>query len=80
MAIKIAAPVMATLFLTTLAMGLVARLVPQLNIFMLSLPVTLGVGLLVLGWALPYFLGGLRMLFEQLGRDFLLVIRLLGKG
>jgi flagellar biosynthetic protein FliR len=80
MAIKIAAPVMATLFLTTLAMGLVARLVPQMNIFMLSLPATLGVGLLVLGWALPYFLGGLRMLFEQLGRDFLLVIRLLGKG
>ena len=80
MAIKIAAPVMATLFLTTLAMGLVARLVPQMNIFMLSMPVTLGVGLLVLGWALPYFLGGLRMLFEQLGRDFLLVIRLLGKG
>jgi flagellar biosynthetic protein FliR len=71
---------MATLLLTTLALGLVARLVPQMNIFILSLPVTLGVGLLVLGWALPYFLGALRMLFEQLGHDFLLVIRLLGKG
>jgi flagellar biosynthetic protein FliR len=80
MAIKIAAPVIATLFLTTLAMGLVARLAPQMNIFMLSLPATLGVGLLVLAWALPYVLGGLRILFEQLGRDFLLVIRLLGKG
>ena len=80
MAIKIAAPVMATLFLATLAMGLVARLVPQMNIFMLSLPGNLGIGLLVLGLALPYFLGGLRTLFEQLGRDFLLVLRLLGKG
>lgn len=80
MAIKIAAPVIATLFLSTLAMGLVARLVPQMNIFILSLPVNLGIGLLVLGLALPYFLGELRTLFEQLGRDFLLVIRLLGKG
>jgi flagellar biosynthesis protein FliR len=77
-AIKLAAPLIVTLVLTNIALGIMARLVPQLNIFLLSAPVSIGVGLVVLGMALPYFLGGMRTVFTQLGSDLLTLIRILG--
>ena len=42
-AIKISAPVMAVLLFTNVAMGLVARTVPQMNIFIVSFPLHIAV-------------------------------------
>ena len=50
---QIAAPVLAALFLSTVALGFVARAVPQMNILMLSFPLQIGLGLGVLIWTLP---------------------------
>jgi flagellar biosynthetic protein FliR len=79
-AVKIAAPLVVILILTNIAMGLVARLVPQMNVFMLSFPVTLGVGLVALGLTLPSFLVVVRDLFTRLGGDLFALLRLLGGG
>jgi flagellar biosynthetic protein FliR len=54
-AIKLAAPVMITLFLTTVSLGVIARTVPQMNIFIVGLPLKIGIGFLVLAAALPVF-------------------------
>jgi len=55
MAIKLAAPVIITLFLTEVAVGVVARTAPQTNIFIVGLPLKIGIGFLVIGTALPVF-------------------------
>jgi flagellar biosynthetic protein FliR len=44
---------LATLLLVQLAMALLGRAVPQLNALMTAFPVTIGVGLVVLGLSLP---------------------------
>jgi flagellar biosynthetic protein FliR len=80
MAINIAAPVIVTLLLANIALGIMARLVPQMNIFILSFSVNFGIGLVALGLALPYLLGSFRGWFEHLGRELFLVVRLLGRG
>jgi flagellar biosynthetic protein FliR len=54
-AVKLAAPVMITLFLVTVSLGVIARTVPQMNIFIVGLPLKIGVGFLVLAAALPVF-------------------------
>lgn len=54
-AIKIAAPVMISLFLTTVVLGVVARTVPQMNIFIVGIPIKIGVGFLVMAATLPIF-------------------------
>jgi flagellar biosynthetic protein FliR len=54
-AIKIEAPVLVTLFLTDVAMAIVARTIPQMNIFIVGFPVKIGVGLFVLAFSLPVF-------------------------
>ncbi|OGT70853.1 MAG: flagellar biosynthetic protein FliR [Gammaproteobacteria bacterium RIFCSPLOWO2_02_FULL_56_15] len=48
-------PLLAALLITNLALGILTRAAPQLNIFAVGFPLTLAIGLLVMGLALPYF-------------------------
>ncbi len=52
-ALSVAAPVMVTLLLVNLALAALSRAVPQLNAMMVSLPLTIGVGLVAMATALP---------------------------
>jgi len=64
--VRVAAPVMIALLLTNTALGVLARTIPQLNAFVVGFPLTLGVGLVVLGAALPFTLGLLETRFAAL--------------
>lgn len=52
-ALRIAAPVVAAVFLADVALAVIARVVPQMNILMAGLPLKLGVGLVGMLIALP---------------------------
>jgi flagellar biosynthetic protein FliR len=54
--IKLAAPVLAALFLAQITLGLVARAVPQIQIMIVSFPLTIALGLIFL--ALTFGLAG----------------------
>lgn len=54
--IQIATPVLASVFLTEIAIGILSRGVPTLNIFTVGLPLRIVVGVLVLSATLPLFL------------------------
>jgi flagellar biosynthetic protein FliR len=56
-AIEVAAPVLLALLVTDVALGMVSRVVPQLNMLSVAFPLKIGVALLVVAAALP-FLGG----------------------
>lgn len=62
-AVKIGAPIIVTLFAANLAMGLVARAVPQMNVFVVGFPVSIGVGLVLLGVTLPMFITLIRRVY-----------------
>lgn len=70
-AFKIAAPVTCTLLLTDVVMAVLARTVPQMNIFIVGFPLKIGVGLLTLVVALPLFVLILRGTFSGFERDIL---------
>jgi flagellar biosynthetic protein FliR len=53
--IKLGAPCIVTLFLLDVALGIVARTVPQMNVFIVGFPLKIGGGLLMLGASLPLF-------------------------
>ena len=52
-AARVAAPAMVALLLTNIALAILARAVPQLNVIMVSFPMTIGIGLLMIGVSLP---------------------------
>ncbi|HET7815011.1 MAG TPA: flagellar biosynthetic protein FliR [Candidatus Baltobacteraceae bacterium] len=51
--VKIAAPPAVALFLVNLALGLMARVAPQMNVFVVGFPLQVGVGLLMMAVSLP---------------------------
>jgi flagellar biosynthesis protein FliR len=52
--VHIAAPMLVTLLLANLAIGVLARAVPQLQSFAATFPITIGLGFLVCGATLPF--------------------------
>jgi len=76
-AIKISAPVAAVLLFTNVAMGLVARTVPQMNVFMVSFPLQIAVGLLFIGLSAPIFIKVTEHLFLGLGEETRMLMRLM---
>ena len=48
-----ASPVIVALLLTNFVMGLITKAVPQVNIFIVSFPLTIGIGLVLSALSLP---------------------------
>lgn len=55
MALRIALPVITSLMLVSLTLGVVGRTVPQLNILVLGFPIKILVGIFVVGVSIPLF-------------------------
>ncbi len=54
--VVLSAPVIVALLLTQFVMGLVTKAVPTVNIFIVSFPLTIGIGLIVTSLSLPVFI------------------------
>jgi flagellar biosynthesis protein FliR len=65
--VRIAAPVLVVLLLVNGALAVLARTIPQLNVFAVGFPVNVGVGLVVVGASLPFTLRYLAGRFDDLG-------------
>ena len=74
MAIQISAPVITALFLTSLALGIVARTVPQMNVFIVGFPLKIGVGVAMIMITLPLFQVVLIKLFSDIGPNLSLLL------
>jgi len=54
--VKIASPMILAIFCTNMALSILARIAPQMNIFMLSFQVRIAVGIVVLFFSIPLFI------------------------
>lgn len=78
--VRLAAPVMVALLLTSVTLGIMARAFPQMNIFMVSLPLNIGIGFIVLGLTLPIFFHVLEVSFGSVKGQIEALFRLMAKG
>lgn len=72
--IKLGAPLIAVLLLMSVAFGLAARAVPQMNIFFVAGPLKIIVGLLFMTFTLPYMTAFLSALMGGLGQRILRIL------
>jgi len=75
--VKIGAPIITTLLLTSVALGIAARVMPQMNVFFVGMPLKIGLGILMLSLSLPLFSYIFKQLYAQFQGDFLQIMRLL---
>lgn len=71
---KIAMPVLVALFLLDVAFGIMARTVPQMNVFMVGMPAKILVALFVMALALPVFLMVVQIGFTGMYADVYLLL------
>lgn len=69
LAIKFAAPVIMTIFLVEVSMGILARTMPQMNIFIVGYPIKIFAGLFLIGSSLPVFAYVLRKVTANLDSE-----------
>lgn len=76
-AIKLAAPVSVALLAVSVALGIVARSFPAMNVFMVSMPLNIGIGFVILGISLPVFVRVLQGSFGGMVDQMRTLFRLL---
>lgn len=74
-AMQLSAPVLVALMFTNTALGLIARTVPQLNVFTMSFPVGFFIGLAVYLACLPFFPGWVTHHFNTSQEQILLTLK-----
>ena len=72
-ALRLSLPLIAALLITNLALGILTRSAPQLNIFAIGFPITLVVGFATLMLSLPYLTSMLEI-YMQAGQDMMLKV------
>lgn len=76
-AIKIGAPLIVSLLLASVALGLVARAVPQMNVFFVGMPVKIGVGFMILAASLPIFAYVFSNMVGKFEQDLMTILKIL---
>ncbi|SDW17461.1 flagellar biosynthetic protein FliR [Nitrosomonas oligotropha] len=63
--LQLSLPVLTALLITNLALGVLTRVAPQLNIFAVGFPLTLSIGLLVMALSMPFYAPILKHLVQD---------------
>jgi flagellar biosynthetic protein FliR len=77
-ALQISLPIVGALFLVDVALGILAKTVPQLNIFAVGFPVKILAGFVLLMLSMPFFFYLLQTLFEKIMVSMAELARLIG--
>ena len=69
LALKIALPIVAVTFLSEIAFGVLVRVVPQMNIFIIGIPIKIFVGLIAILIFIPIYIYSLNGIFDGMFSD-----------
>jgi flagellar biosynthetic protein FliR len=78
-AFMIALPVLGALFIADLALGVIARTVPQMNVFLVGMPLKIGLGIALVLVMIPLLVWAFGRVFAGLFEDLMNMLILLGR-
>lgn len=64
-AVKIASPIIVSFFLVHIGEGIVARIIPQMQVFFVTQPLKIGLGLIILGSITPLYIYVIKNLLQD---------------
>ncbi len=74
-AVKIASPIIVSFFLVHVALGIIARVIPQMQVFFVAQPLTIGLGLLLLAGLIPLYVFFIKNLLQQHEKNLFYLIK-----
>lgn len=75
--VKMSAPIVLTLFIVNIAMSIIGRAVPQMNVLVTSFPVTIMIGLVVMIISIPLMSYEMNLLIESTSSELFKMMRTL---
>lgn len=78
--LKISMPVLAAALLAEVALGILSKAVPQTNVFVVGMPLKIGVGMLALYAMMPIFIQIMTSIFDRMYSYIYLIIRSMALG
>ncbi len=78
--VRIAAPVVATILILDVALGTISRMVPQMNIFVIGMPLKIIVGLIIIVITMPMFISVMKSVFELMETSVVNYLKELNPG
>jgi flagellar biosynthetic protein FliR len=78
LAVNVAMPIIASGLLGEVIMGFIVRLVPQMNIFVVGIPLKVGLGLIMLIFVLPVYVNFTDVIFSDMFNSLDKMFRALG--
>ncbi len=76
-ALKIGGPILVATFTTSFVMGIIARTVPQMNIFIVGFPLKIAVGFIMLISTMPFFVFIFEKLYHLMQNDISNIIKMM---
>ncbi len=77
-AFKVAAPILAAVLITDVALGVLSKTVPQLNVFMVGMPLKILLGLAVMFVTMPLFVSIVQTLIKGMDSEMLNFLKNMG--
>ena len=77
--LKIGAPLIVSLLLAYAIMGFMGRSIPQMNIFIVGFPFTIGLGLIMIVIGMPNLIHAMSILFDKVGFQIVELIQVMAK-
>jgi flagellar biosynthetic protein FliR len=78
-AVKIASPIMVSYFLIYLAEGIIAKVIPQMQVFFVVQPLVVGLGFILLVALAPVYLYVIKYLLKGYEANLMSIIRAMGQ-
>ncbi|MCP4751439.1 MAG: flagellar biosynthetic protein FliR [Proteobacteria bacterium] len=77
--LKLGAPLIVAMLLANVIMGFMARSIPQMNIFIVGFPFTIGLGLILLILGMPHLVQAMSKLFSSGGRQIVELLQIMAR-
>ncbi|WIV10872.1 flagellar biosynthetic protein FliR [Proteiniborus sp. MB09-C3] len=77
---KISGPVLAAIFLTDVLLGILAKTMPQMNVFIVGMPLKIFIGIATIIITLPLFIATLQNIFSNMYEEIFNFLKVIQKG
>ncbi len=74
-ALRLASPVLVVMIITSVTLGIIAKTMPQMNIFFVGMPLKIGAGFLAIMVALPSLVSLFEAVLHQLYKDIWILLK-----
>jgi len=77
-AVKIASPIMVAFFLVHIAAGIIAKVIPNIQVFFVFQPLKLGLGIIMLATTVPFFIYAIKILLHNYENQLFELVKAMG--